>query len=195
VLEPIRCRLITLSKRTSRKLPDISNINKKNLYLQILTASSIVDTAGLFVWRYTSKPDSPINKWYDRFGLSAYTADVLSIAIGVVLTQIVTSWIGGTWSPAFFCGVAVLIQMAHDLFFGNIVVPMMPKGHNTIMDLMKEYVKIKNPGGILLVDAIYMIAASLLTMLFASAPASYSWFSFLWCIYITMYVLYTRPSA
>lgn len=175
-------------------LPDIRNFNNTNLYLPILTASSIVDTAGLFVWRYTSNPDAPINKWYDRFGLSAYTADVLSIALGVVLTQVVTSWIGGAWNVGFFCFIAVLIQMAHDLFFGNVVVPMIPKGHNSIMDLMKEYVKIKTPWGILVVDAIYMIVASLLTMGFASLPSFYSWFSLLWCIYITMYVLYTRPS-
>lgn len=175
-------------------LPDIRNFKDPSLYLPILTASSLVDTAGLFVWRYTSKPDAPINKWYDRFGLSAYTADVLSIALGVVLTQIVTSWIGGAWNPWFFCLVAVAVQMAHDLFFGNVVVPLIPKGHNSVMDLMKEYVKIKNPGGILIVDAIYMIVASLLTMSLASASPFVSWFSLLWCLYITMYVLYTKPS-
>jgi hypothetical protein len=174
-------------------LPDIRNINNTSLYLPILTASSIVDTAGLFVWRYTSKPGSPINQWYDTFGISAYTADVLSIALGVVLTQLVTSWIGGAWSPTFFCGIAVVIQMAHDIFFGNVVVPLIPKGHNTIMDLMNSYVTIKNPGGILLVDAMYMIAASLLTMGFASVGPFYSWFALLWTLYSTMYVLYTRP--
>lgn len=174
-------------------LPDIRDFTNANLYLPILTASSIVDTAGLFVWRYTATANGPINQWYDTFGLSAYTADVLSIAIGVVLTQIVTSYIGGAWNPWFFCGIAVGIQMVHDIVFGNIVVPLIPKGHNSIMDLMKQYVKIKNPGTILLVDAIYMIAASLLTMGFASVSPFYSWFSFLWCIYITMYVLYTRP--
>ncbi len=175
-------------------LPDIRNAFDTNLYLPILTASSIVDTAGLFVWRYTSKPDAPINKWYDNFGLSAYTADVLSIALGVVLTQLLTTWIGGAWNPWFFCAMSVVVQMAHDLFFGNVVVPLIPKGHNTIMDLMKEYVKIKFPAGILIVDALYMIFASLLTMGFASVPAFYSWFALLWCVYITMYVLYTRPS-
>ena len=175
-------------------LPDIRDYTNTNLYLPILAASSIVDTAGLFVWRYTSKPDAPINKWYDRFSLSAYTADVLSIALGVVLTQLLTSYIGGAWNPWFFCGMAVIVQMAHDLFFGNVVVPMIPKGHNSIMDLMKEYVKIKNPGGILIVDAIYMILASLLTMTFASMNSFSSWFALLWTIYITMYVLYTRPS-
>lgn len=174
-------------------LPDIRNPFNTSLYLPILAASSLVDTAGLFVWRYTSKPDAPINKWYDRFGLSAYTADVLSIALGVVLTQLLTSWIGGAWNPWFFCGIAVAIQMVHDLFFGNVIVPWIPKGHNSVMDLMKEYVKIEFPAGILIVDAIYMILASLLTMGFASAPSFYSWFALLWTLYITMYVLYTRP--
>lgn len=175
-------------------LVDIRNINNTSLYLPILAASSIVDTAGLFVWRYTSDKDGPINTWYDRFGLAAYSADVLSIALGVALTQLVTTQIGGAWNPLFFCTVAVGIQMAHDLFFGNVVVPLIPKGHNSIMDLMKSYVKIKNPGGILLVDAIYMIVASLLTMIFASASPFVSWFALLWSLYITMYVLYTKPS-
>lgn len=175
-------------------LPDIRNPFDTSLYLPILTASSIVDTVGLFVWRYTSKPDAPINKWYDTFGLSAYTADVLSIALGVVLTQLLTTWIGGAWSPFFFCAMSVVVQMAHDLLFGNLIVPLIPKGNNTIMDLMKEYVKIKFPAGILIVDAIYMISASLITMGLASVPSFYSWFALLWTIYITMYVLYTRPT-
>lgn len=174
-------------------LPDIRNAFDTNLYLPILAASSLVDTAGLFVWRYTSKPDAPINKWYDRFGLSAYTADVLSIALGVVLTQLLTTWIGGAWNPWFFCAMSVVVQMAHDLLFGNLIVPLFPKGHNSIMDLMKEYVKIDFPAGILIVDAIYMILASGLTMSFASVPPFYSWFVLLWTLYSTMYVLYTRP--
>lgn len=175
-------------------LPDIRNYLDSSLYLPILTASSIVDTAGLFVWRYTSLPNAPINRWYDNFGLAAYSADVLSIMLGIVLTQLLTTWIGGAWNPLFFCGMAVVIQLAHDLFFGSIVVPLIPKGHNSIMDLMKDYVKIKFPQGILIVDAIYMISASLITMKLAELPSFYSWFSLLWTWYTTMYVLYTKPT-
>lgn len=175
-------------------LPDIRNFANPRIYLPIFTSAALVDTLGLFVWRYTSQPNSPINKWYDNFGLTAYMIDVLSIMLGVVLTQIASSSIGGLWNPLVFCGLSVVIQMMHDLFFGVVVVPAFPKGHNSVMDLMKEYVKIKNPGGILIVDAIYMICASLLTMLLYGFSPWITWFILLWTLYITGYILYTRPT-
>jgi hypothetical protein len=174
-------------------LPDIRNFSNSSIYLPILTSAAFVDTLGLFVWKYTSLPGSPIQRWYNKFGLTAYIIDVLSIMLGVVLTQIGSSFIGGPWNPAFFCFLAVVIQEIHDLFFGTIVVPLIPKGHNSVMDLMKDYVKIKNPGGILLVDAIYMICAALLTMFFYSGPLWITWFVLLWTLYVTGYILYTNP--
>jgi len=174
------------------QLADIRNPLNPAFWLPIATAASIVDTAGLFVWRYGSPPNSPINKWYDRFGLSAYGADILSIMIGVVLTQIATTLIGGPFSPLVFCVIAVVIQMIHDISFGAALVPSIPKGHNAIMDLMKEYVNIDFSAGILIVDAIYMIAASLITMVLAAIPAGYSWMALLVSLYTTMYILYTR---
>jgi hypothetical protein len=173
-------------------LPDIRNFMNPRIYLPIFTSAAVVDTLGLFVWKYTSPASSPIQKWYNQFGLTAYMIDVLSIMLGVVLTQIATFTMGGAWSPLVFCGTSVVIQMMHDLFFGLVAVPLMPQGHNAVMDLMKEYVKIKNAGGILIVDAIYMICASLLTMLLYSAHPWITWFVLLWTLYITGYLLYTR---
>ena len=175
-------------------LPDIRNFSDVRIYLPIFTSAAVVDTIGLFVWRYTSESNSPINKWYNNFGLVAYMIDVLSIMLGVVLTQFATFFAGGSWSPVIFCLTSVVIQMIHDLFFGVIIVPAIPRGHNSVMDLMKEYVKIKNPGGILIVDAIYMICASLLTMLFYGSSPWITWFVLLWTLYITGYVLYTKSA-
>jgi hypothetical protein len=174
-------------------LRDIRNFRDPRMYLSIFTSAALVDTIGLFIWRYTSLPGSPINKWYDNFGLTAYMIDVLSIMLGVVLTQIATFMIGGQWSPLFFCAISVVIQMIHDVFFGVVVVPAFPRGHNSVMDLMKEYVTMKNSGGILIVDAIYMICASLLTMLLYGSSPWVAWFILLWTLYITGYILYTRP--
>jgi hypothetical protein len=174
-------------------LTDIRSVSNPRFWLPIAAAACLVDTAGLFIWRYTSKETSPINKWYDRFGLAAYGADILSIIIGVVLTQLASGWIGGPWSPLMFCAIAVAIQTAHDVFFATVIVPAIPKGHNTIIDLMLEYSRISFPQGILIVDAIYMILTSLIAMALAAVDPSAAWITLLITLYTTMYILYTRP--
>ena len=150
-------------------------------------AACVVDTAGLFVWRFGESPTGPINKWYSRFGLAAY---ILSMIIGVVLAQLVTTAIGGPWNPLLFCAVAV-----HDVFFALIVVPAVPTGQNTIMDLMKEYTRIPWPQGILVVDAIYMVLTSVIAMLLSAADPSAAWITLIVPLYVTMYVLYTVPAS
>ena len=161
--------------------------------LPIVAAACLVDTVGLFGWRYGlagATADGPINLWYDRFGLVAYGADVLSMIIGIALTQLVTTAMGGPWSLFRFCAVAVVIQLIHDLVFAGIVVPAVPLGHNSIMDLMRSYATMPGAGGILVVDAIYMILTAVIASFLASS--NMSWLVLLITLYATMYVLYTR---
>ena len=174
-------------------LTDIRSVTNPRFWLPIAAAACLVDTAGLFVWRYTATATGPINTWYDRFGLAAYGADILSMIIGIVLTQLVSTWIGGPWSPFLFCVIAVVIQVIHDVFFAAVIVPAVPKGRNTIMDLMLEYSRIPFPQGILIVDAIYMILTALIAMALASLNPSVAWITLLITLYTTMYILYTRP--
>jgi hypothetical protein len=157
--------------------------------LPIIAAACLVDTAGLFVWRYTANRDGPINKWYNQFGLAAYGADVLSMIIGILLTQYVAIRIGGSWNPVLFCAIAVAIQMAHDIFFSSVIVPAVPIGHNAIMDLMREYATMEGAGYILLVDAIYMILTALIAMVLVKTGGG--WPLLVVTLYATMYILYT----
>ena len=173
-------------------LADIRNAMDPRFWLAIAAGACVVDTAGLFVWRYLTEATSPINIWYDRFGLSAYGADILSIIIGIILTQLVTTAIGGPWNPVLFCGVAVGIQMIHDIVFATLIVPAVPQHRNSIMDLMKEYVNIPGGAAILVVDAIYMILASLLAMVLVSQKAGIAWITLIVTLYVTMYILYTK---
>lgn len=175
------------------RLADIRNAMDPRTWLAIAAAACVVDTAGLFVWRYTATPTGPINKWYDRFGLAAYGADVLSMIIGVILTQLVATAIGGPWNPVLFCGIAVAIQMIHDIVFAGLIVPAVPKGRNAIMDLMREYSTMSGAGGILIVDGIYMILTALIAMALVSVRPGVGWITLIIALYVTMYILYTRP--
>ena len=176
-------------------LPDIRNAMDSRTWLAIAAAACVVDTAGLFVWRYTATPTGPINTWYDRFGLAAYGADVLSMIIGLILAQLITSSMGGPWNPVLFIAIVVAIQLIHDIVFAGLIVPAVPRGRNAIMDLMRSYSTMSGAGGILVVDAIYMILTALIAMLLMSVKPGVGWITLIVTLYITMYILYTRPSA
>jgi len=175
-------------------LPDIRNAMDPRTWLSIAAAACLVNTAGLFVWRYTATPTGPTNTWYDRFGLAAYGTDILSIIIGIILAQLVATAMGGPWNPVLFCGIAVAVQMIHDIVFGLLVVPAVPRGRNAIMDLMRSYSTMSGAGGILVVDAIYMILTALIAMLLVAAKPGVGWITLIVTLYITMYILYTRPT-
>jgi hypothetical protein len=173
-------------------LKDIRNPEKH--LLQIFAAATLVDTAGIFIWKRLSA-NSPINKWYSQLELTAYAADILSLMIALVLAQFITYYIGGAWKPAVFLLVAVGIQMFHDLFFSKIVLPAIPTDKNTVVDIMKEYVNIPFSAGILLVDMSYVVLASLLAMWLAGRSSSYSVLLLVVWLYVGMFVLYDRPGS
>lgn len=173
-------------------LTDIRNPSNLNFLLPILAASTAVDTAGIFIWKRTG-PESPINRWYSELGLAAYSADILSLAIAVVLAQFITNWIGGTWQPWKFIGSVIGVQMFHDLTFAKIILPLLPKGHNKVVDIMKEYVNIPFSAGILLVDMSYVVLASLGAMILAGLPTGWSVLTLLLWLYVGMFALYDKP--
>lgn len=170
-------------------LKDIRNPSNLSFLLPILTASTVVDTAGIFIWKRV-RSEHPIQRWYNELGLTAYTADILSLAIAVVLAQFITHWIGGLWNPLVFLTAGVGVQMFHDILFAKIILPMLPKGYNKVVDIMKEYVNIPFSAGILLVDATYVILASLGAMFLAGIPQGWSVLTLLLWLYVGMFVLY-----
>jgi hypothetical protein len=173
-------------------MKDIRKFWDARTLLAIVASAIAVDTAGLFVWRYTSEPDAPISVWYDKFGLVAYMLDVLSIVIGMVLAQIVASAIGGPFNLVAFLVIVVAIQMTHDLFFSQVVVPMIPKGRNSIIDLMLSYSTMRGAEWVLVVDALYMILTTVSTLVLLEMPLYVSWFKIIGWLYATGYILFTH---
>jgi hypothetical protein len=173
-------------------MKDIRKFWDARTLLAIVASAIAVDTIGMFVWRYTAERDGPINTWYDEFGLVAYILDVLSIVIGMILAQIVASAIGGPFNLVAFLVIVVAIQMAHDIFFSQVVVPLIPPGHNSIIDLMFTYGTMKGAEWVLVVDALYMIATTASTLALLEMPPYVSWFKIIGWLYVTGYILFTR---
>ena len=174
-------------------LKDIRFFTDVRLLFIIGVAACVVDTAGLFVWKQYPR-GAVVSRWYDTLGLVAYMLDVSSIFIGVVLAQFVTAYIGGPWNPALFCGVAVLIQQAHDILFAKVVTPVVPKGSNDVMGLMHDYTTMPGAAGVLAVDALYMILTSLLAMLLYGQKTWVSVVTLVATLYVTGYALVAHPA-
>jgi hypothetical protein len=177
---------------------DIGNYTNVNDLLYILAATLFIDVVVLCLVRFA--PDifgQSLNRWYDLFGLNAVLADVLSIILGFVIARFIyTCYVKpkygeGKWSPLQFTGVAVGVQLIHDLFFYFGVIQQVPRGQNMMIDVFKDYAA---AGGakILFGDAALMIFSSLVAMGLKAQPMYIVSAFGLLTSYALPYILYTK---
>ena len=152
-------------------LPSIANVANYRAnedWWFYIPAIIFVDTFLIFLVRFMPQIfGRPINQWYDEFGLAAVMSDVTIIAIGIALTRYLYSAFfmeEEGWNLMYFVGLAIVIQIVHDMAFAFGIVAKIPRGHNSMIDVFKAYVE----GGpkIILTDALMIggsigIAASL----------------------------------
>lgn len=183
---------------TTAKTPDISDPSEVSDFVYIVIAVLFIDVVVLFLTRYF--PDlmgRNLNRWYDLFGLNAVIADVLIIVIGFIIARYVYTkfvapkFLNGAWSPMAFTGTLVGVQAIHDLLFYFGVILQIPRGHNTMIDVFKDYAA---SGGakILGGDALMMIGSTAVaTILKGTTAPIVAAFGFL-TLYAVPYILYTR---
>ena len=173
---------------------NIANYKATEDWWYILPAIILVDVLVIVLVRFFPKTfGEAINDWYDEFGLAAVLSDVTIIAIGIAITRyIYTAYFMEQegWSIWYFVGLAVLIQIVHDVIFAYGVVDKIPKGHNSMIDVFKTYIT----GGpkILLVDGL-MVAGSIgLAAFLKSKDYHYVTSVSLVTLYTLSYILYTN---
>jgi len=160
----------------------------------LLPSILLVDVVMIFLSRYLPNVfGKPINDWYDEFGLAAVLSDVTIIAIGIAIARYIYSVFfmeQEGWSIVYFVALAVLVQLIHDSLFAVLIVKNIPEGHNSMIDVFKQYVK----GGplILAVDA-GMIAGSIgLAAVLKQQDFHYTGSLALVTLYTLTYILYTN---
>ena len=133
-------------------------------------------------------PTGALQLWYDKFGVAAVSADVLSLMLGVLLaTFLFPGAIGLQLVMA-----AVFIQMLHDIFFYLVVIQGLPQGQNSMIDVFKSYA---NEGSwkILVADGLMITSVVLLARL-SDLLFSYRAIAFqaLLGMYSLIYITYTK---
>ncbi len=171
------------------KVPDVSDHYEVSDWVYIGIAVLLVDVLVLFLIRFF--PDffgKTINLWYNRFKLSAVLADVLIIMIGFGIARyIYTEYIypNYDWNPAYFTGLAVVVQIIHDILFYFGVIKTVPRGQNAMMDVFKDYAE---SGGakVIAADSAMMIGSSFFSMALKAMPAP-------WIPMVGLLVAYSVP--
>jgi len=133
-------------------------------------------------------PTGALSLWYDKFGLAAVSADVLSLFLGVLLATFLFP--GATGLQLVMA--AIFVQMVHDIFFYVVVIQGLPQGQNEMIDVFKSYAS-EGSWKILVADALMItsvVAFARLSDLFFSYRAIA--FQALLGMYSLIYITYTK---
>ena len=133
-------------------------------------------------------PTGALTLWYDKFGLAAVAADVLSLFLGVLLA---TFLFPGAVGIQLVMG-AIFVQMVHDIFFYLVVIQGLPQGQNSMIDVFKSYVS-EGSWKILVADALMITSVVALARL-SDLLFSYRMIAFqaLLGMYSLIYITYTK---
>jgi len=167
---------------------NISNFTNVNDYLPILNGALNADLIILFLLYHGLIKSIYLKKWYKSFNLSATIADILILMIGIIIARFVYSYIFSDFNIWLFTGLAVVIQITHDILF-YLLFNNIPKGYNYMLDFFKLYAKEVGVGAIL-GDSFMMILACLLSSYFATFSLNVNIITLVISFYFLPYMIY-----
>jgi hypothetical protein len=169
----------------------ISNFKNTNDYLPILNAVIITDLCVILLLIFGFINSNVLIEWYKKYSLGAVIADVLIIMIGIIITRFVYPYVfGETFSLIKFIGLAVTIQIVHDILF-YFLFKMVPRGQNMMLDTFKDYAREVGYKAILS-DSLMVIVACLLSSYFVSLDLNTNIIILVLSIYVLPYAVYNN---
>jgi hypothetical protein len=167
---------------------DISNFTHTQDYLPIFTSVLITDLVVILLLNMNIIQSRVLREWYATYNLSAVIADVLIIFIGIIIARYLYSRIFKSYTLLKFIGLAVSIQIIHDIlfyvFFKNV-----PRGVNRMLDTFKDYAKEVSYKAVFS-DSGMMILASLLSAYLVGKNLNTNIIVMIIAVYLTPYILY-----
>jgi hypothetical protein len=170
-------------------LKNLSHFNNVNDYLPIITAALIVDIIVIIRIVFGYINIKSLNTWYNRFGLLAVIADVLSIVIGIIIARFLYPYLFKEYSLVLFLLLTCGVQVCHDLIFAFIF-NSIPRGKSNILDVFKDYAR-EVGVTILFADALMMVSTILLASYLETFSQNFMIVLFIVSLYILPYMLYS----
>jgi len=191
-VHPESSKNVPLTQNTQNPEPktkwlDISDYHEAD-WGYFLVAALVIEAFVIAITRFfPAFSGKYLNLWYSRFRMFAILQDVLSVMIGFGLARYVYSeyvYPNYDWNPMYFTGVAVAIQVLHDVLFYLGVVRQVPEGQNGMIDIFKKYAETTSYKAIL-GDSAIMAGTGVATMILKAFP--------LHTVFIGLAAAYTIP--
>jgi len=128
-----------------------------------------------------------LDKWYANFGIVAVVSDCLVIVLGIMIAQFIAPGV----NTLTLAGIAIVIQIIHDILFYYTVILGIPRGQNSIIDLFKEYA-VENSWKILVADSAMIGSTVLLADYLSTLKTTHTIFVGLLGTYALTYIIYTK---
>ena len=158
-----------------------------NDYLPLLNAVIITDVFFMLLMNLGVINSKVLKEWYRSYNLSAVIADVLIIMIVILITKKIYNYIFKEFSLNKFIILALIIQIIHDILF-YILITIIPKGSNRMIDTFKDYAKEVSYGAII-GDSLMIITACILFNYFEKMDINTNIIILIVSLYILPYIL------
>lgn len=176
------------TKATKTSWLDISDYHDLGDWGFLLTAAIAVEAVVIAITRFfPAFSGKYLNLWYSRFRLTAVLQDIFSVLIGFGIARYVyTEYVypNYDWNPMYFTGLAVLVQVVHDVLFYIGVVRQVPEGQNGMVDVFKKYAQDTGYKAVI-GDSAIMVGTSVGSMIIKAFP--------LHAIFLALAAAYTIP--
>uniref|UniRef100_A0A6C0KS14 Uncharacterized protein n=1 Tax=viral metagenome TaxID=1070528 RepID=A0A6C0KS14_9ZZZZ len=163
----------------------------KNLsFHSLLNAALATDmiVIGLLLAGFLQTP--ALFSWYQEFSIGAVIVDFLIIVIGILLAYYAYPYVfGKEYNIILFSGLAVAIQVVHDLLFAAFFYQFRP-GSNRLVTVMQKYMN-ENKTKILLADALMILSTIGLERMFSTLSQTGQTILSIVLVYVTPYLVFS----
>ena len=166
----------------------MSNIADSTAFLPLLNAVHITDLFGILLSNMGLLKSEVLKNWYSTYNLSAVIADVSIILIVLIITRAIYYKVFETFSLVNFIGLAVVLQIAHDLLFA-VFFRSVPRGLNKMIDTFKDYASEMSYKAVL-ADSVMMIMSSLIASYLLNKNNNTNTIVLISSMYLLPYLLY-----
>jgi len=128
-----------------------------------------------------------LDKWYERYGMTAVLSDCLIIVLGILVAK----YYFPKADLRHFIMIVIAIQVVHDFLFYSFVISPLPLGHNTMIDLFKEYA-LENSYKVIVADGLMIASTVILADRLMHVKKEFVVFAGLLGVYALTYIIHTH---